>query len=94
MIKCKRKCLIEPDCSEQLMAIRLAVEADIAANICLVIYCMWGSWRRRENGKAECKHSPTLNEQYVRDILGKVVCNGEYDENVVKNRVKRVNVYE
>ena len=38
MIKCRRKCLIEPECSEQLMAIRLAVVTDIAANICLVIY--------------------------------------------------------
>lgn len=38
LIKCRRKCLIEPDCSEQLMAIRLAVVTDIAANICLVIY--------------------------------------------------------
>lgn len=47
-----------------------------------------------EKGKAECKNSPTLNDQYVRDMLGKVVCNGEYDENVVKDRVKRIDVYE
>ena len=47
-----------------------------------------------EKGKAECKNSPTLNDQYVRDMLGKVVCNWEYDENVVKDRVKRIDVYE
>lgn len=47
-----------------------------------------------EKGKAECKNSPTLNDQYVRDMLGKVVCNREYDENVVKDRVKRIDVYE
>ena len=27
-------------------------------------------------------------------MLGKVVCNGEYDEIVVKDRVKRIDVYE
>ena len=27
-------------------------------------------------------------------MLGKVVCNGKYDENVVKDRVKRIDVYE
>lgn len=48
-------------------------------------------WKK---GKAECKNSPTLNDQYVRDVLGKVVCNGEYDENVVRDRVKRMDVYE
>ena len=47
-----------------------------------------------EKGKTECKNSPAFNDQYVRDILGKVMCNGEYDENDVKNRVKRVDAYE
>ena len=27
-------------------------------------------------------------------MLGEVVCNGEYGENVVKDRVKRIDVYE
>lgn len=47
-----------------------------------------------EKGKTECKKLPILSDQYVRDMLGKVVCNGEYDENVVKDRVKRIDVYE
>ena len=47
-----------------------------------------------EKGKAESKNSPTLNDQYVRDMLGKVMRNGEYDENVVKVRVKRIDIYE
>ena len=54
---------------------------------------VWRCGTRMEKGKAECKNSPTLNDQYVRDMLGKVVCNGEYDENVVKDRVKRIDVY-
>ena len=33
-----------------------------------------------EKGKVECENSPTLNDQYIRDMLGKIVCNGEYDE--------------
>ena len=55
---------------------------------------VWRCGTRMEKGKTECKNSPTLNNQYVRDMLGKVVCNGEYDENVVKVRVKRIDVYE
>lgn len=55
---------------------------------------VWRCGTRMEKGKAECKNSPTLNDQYVRDTLGKVVCNGEYDENVIKDRVKRIDVYE
>ena len=55
---------------------------------------VWRCGTRMEKGKAECKKSPTLNDQYVRDMLGKVVCNGEYNENVVKDRVKRIDVYE
>lgn len=35
-----------------------------------------------------------MNNQDVREMLGKVVCNGKYDENVVKDRVKRIDVYE
>ena len=55
---------------------------------------VWRCGTRMEKGKTECKNSPTLNDQYVRDMLGKVVCNGEYDENVVKDRVKRIDVYD
>ena len=55
---------------------------------------VWRCGTRMEKGKAECKNSPTLNDQYVREMLGKVVCNGEYDENVIKDKVKRIDVYE
>ena len=55
---------------------------------------VWRCGTRMEKGKAECENSPTLNDQDVREMLGKVVCNGEYDENVVKDRVKRIDVYE
>lgn len=41
-------------------------------------------WDKDGKGKAECENSPTLNDQDVREMLGKVVCNGEYDENVVR----------
>lgn len=55
---------------------------------------VWRCGTRMEKGKAECENSPTLNDQDVREMLGKVVCNGKYDENVVKDRVKRIDVYE
>lgn len=112
MIRYMRKCLIEPDCSEQMTAIRLAVATDIAVNIYLVIYwyveiagggfrrktehgkIVWRCGTRMEKGKTECENSPTLNAQYIRNMLRKVICNGEYDENVVKDKVKRIDVYE
>ncbi|UWO79659.1 zinc ribbon domain-containing protein [Enterocloster asparagiformis] len=41
---------------------------------------VWRCGTRMEKGKVECENSPTLNDQYIRDMLGKIVCNGEYDE--------------
>lgn len=47
-----------------------------------------------EKGKETCKHSPTLNDQQIKDILGKIVCNGNYDESIVREAVERIDVYE
>ena len=55
---------------------------------------VWRCGTRMEKGKAECKNPLTLNDQNVREMLGRIACNGEYDKNVVKDRVKRIDVYE
>lgn len=55
---------------------------------------LWRCGTRMEKGKETCKHSPTLNDQQIKDILGKTVCNGNYDENIVKEVVERIDVYE
>lgn len=37
---------------------------------------VWRCGTRMEKGKAECKKSPTLNDQYVRDMLVKLCVMG------------------
>lgn len=49
---------------------------------------------RMEKGKDACKHSPTLDEEWIKDELGREVCGGNYDEKIVRERVERVYVSE
>lgn len=51
-------------------------------------------WDKDGKRKAECENSPTLNDQDVREMLGKVVCMGNMMKMSVKDRVKRIDVYE
>lgn len=46
-----------------------------------------------EKGKDRCRYSPTLQDQWVKDILGEKVCDGAYDEDIVRKKVKRIDVY-
>lgn len=55
---------------------------------------VWRCGTRIEKGKDCCGHSPTLNDQWVKDILGEKICDGVYDEDIVRKRVKRIDVYE
>lgn len=55
---------------------------------------LWRCGTRMEKGKETCKHSPTLNDQQIMNILGKTVCNGNYDESIVRETVERIDVYE
>lgn len=43
-----------------------------------------------EKGKMVCGCSPTLQDEKMKRILAVAVCGGVYDENIVKNKVKRV----
>jgi len=45
---------------------------------------------RIEKGREECKGAPTIDEEWVKTELGKHVCGGEYDEEVVRKRVDKV----
>lgn len=47
-----------------------------------------------EKGKDMCSDSPTLNEEWINEILGKAVCrNGNYDEGMVRDKVKSILVF-
>lgn len=45
---------------------------------------------RIEKGREACKESPTIEEEWIKTEIGKKVCGGEYDEEVVKKNVDRV----
>lgn len=47
-----------------------------------------------EKGKENCMHSPTLQDEQIKRVLADVLCDGSYDENIVKEKVKRIDVYE
>lgn len=55
---------------------------------------VWRCATRIELGKDACFHSPTLDEEWVQDTLSEAICQGgDYDEDVVKNRVDRIFVF-
>ena len=55
---------------------------------------VWRCGTRMEKGRDMCSDSPTLNEQWINEILGKAVCrNGNYDEGMVRDKVKSILVF-
>lgn len=56
---------------------------------------VWRCATRIEKGRQACPNSPTLDEEWVQDILGEVVCqSGIYDETVVRNEVDKIQVFD
>lgn len=56
---------------------------------------VWRCATRIEKGKEACPHSPTLDEGWVQDILGEAVCqNGVYDEDIIRNEVTKVQIFD
>lgn len=45
---------------------------------------------RIEKGREACKESPTIEEEWIKTEIGKKVCGGEYEEEVVKKKIDRV----
>lgn len=55
---------------------------------------LWRCATRIEKGKNECALSPTINEEWLKEKLSALICEGTYDEIVVKNKVDRIEVYD
>lgn len=52
---------------------------------------VWRCATRIEKGKEACPNSPTLDERWVQDVLGEVICqNGVYDEGIIRNEVNKI----
>lgn len=45
---------------------------------------------RIEKGREACTESPTIGEESIKEEMGKRICGGEYDENVIRKKVDRV----
>ncbi len=56
---------------------------------------VWRCASRIEKGKDACPHSPTLDEGWLQDTLGAVVCrDGAYDEGYIRNEVDKIQVFD
>jgi site-specific DNA recombinase len=55
---------------------------------------LWRCATRIEKGKNECVLSPTLKEEWLKEQLTALICNGSFDEGVVKSKVDRIEVYD
>lgn len=55
---------------------------------------LWRCATRIEKGKDECALSPTINEEWLKEQLTALICDGNYDEGTVKSKVNRIKVYD
>lgn len=55
---------------------------------------VWRCATRMEKGKGACDGSPTINEEWLRGRLAALICEGTYDESLVKIKVDRIEVYD
>lgn len=57
-------------------------------------YVVWRCGTRMEGGRDKCGDSPTLNEEWIREVLAKDFCEDrDYDEGMVRDRVDRILVF-
>ena len=47
---------------------------------------------RMEKGRAACEKSPTIEENCLKEELGKRACDGAYDESVLREKIDMVRV--
>lgn len=56
---------------------------------------VWRCATRIEKGKGACPNSPTLDEEWIKKVLSETICEtGTYDENVIRNDVCRIRVFD
>lgn len=55
---------------------------------------VWRCATRIEKGKDACANSPTLDEEWIKKVLGETVCeNGAYDESVIRDKVDIIQIF-
>jgi len=55
---------------------------------------VWRCATRIEKGKEACPNSPTVDEEWIKKVLSKLICEDNvYNENIIKNNVDRVQIF-
>ena len=55
---------------------------------------VWRCATRIEKGKDACANSPTLDEEWIEKMIGKIVCaNGVYDESIIRDKVDKIKIF-
>lgn len=55
---------------------------------------VWRCASRIEKGKGVCPNSPTLDEEWIKKMIGKIVCaNGVYDESIIRDKVDKIKIF-
>ncbi|MDU1414103.1 MAG: hypothetical protein E6929_14910 [Clostridium sp.] len=52
-----------------------------------------GCATRIEKGKNECHLFSMINEEWLKEQLSELICDGTYDEGVVKRKVENIEVH-
>lgn len=54
---------------------------------------LWRCETRIEKGKEKCPESPTINDKWMKEVLGELACeSGIYEEDVIRNKVDRIQI--
>ena len=41
-----------------------------------------------KNGREACEESPTVGEEWINEELGHRICGGEYDDEVIRKKIR------
>lgn len=55
---------------------------------------VWRCATRIEKGKEACTNSPTLDEEWAKNVLGEMVREDVYDDTIVRNSVEKILVFD
>ncbi|HEY0222652.1 MAG TPA: recombinase family protein [Lactovum miscens] len=54
---------------------------------------LWRCATRIEKGKEACANSPTLDEDWIKERLSEMLCDGSYHERIVRDKVNKIEVF-
>lgn len=56
---------------------------------------VWRCATRIEKGKGVCANSPTIDDEWVQDVLSEAVCeNSIYDEGIIRSKIDKIQIFD